>query len=89
MSATQNDNTDMMSTVQKMQADFTKLLEGQGQSGQELTSGQMLLMGFNGLFTLLDDRFTSMLESVDSLDISESWRKVDSVREARSMQVSS
>lgn len=55
---------------------------------QDLTPGQMLLMGFNGLFTRLEEEFASLLESVDSLQVPSMWRKVDVIKEAKSLQVS-
>ena len=69
-----------------MEEHFMQIIEGKGH-GSDLTSGQMLLMGFNGLFTRLDDEFSSMLETVDGLNVPDIWKKVDAVREARSMQV--
>ena len=64
-----------------------QIIEGKGQGSSDLTSGQMLLMGFNGLFTRLDDEFTNLLEAVDAINVPNIWKKVDAVREARSMQV--
>ena len=72
--------------VTMMEEHFMQIIEGKGH-GSDLTSGQMLLMGFNGLFTRLDDEFSSMLETVDGLNVPDIWKKVDAVREARSMQV--
>lgn len=70
-----------------MQIQYAELLEGQDPEATELTPGQMLLMGFNGLFTRLEDEFTDLMESMDSLEVPDVWRKVDAVREGRSMQV--
>ena len=81
-----------------MQVQFNDLLQGsstdEGEDptsdpnrGHDLTPGQMLLMGFNGLFTRLDADFTEMQEALGKLNIPDIWRKVDVVREARSMQV--
>ncbi|GFO31315.1 serine/threonine-protein kinase smg1, partial [Plakobranchus ocellatus] len=54
----------------------------------QLTSGQMLLMGFDGLFTRLESDFAEVLDSVALLDVPIVWKKVDTVREAKSMQLS-
>ena len=46
-----------------------------------------MLMGFDGLFTRLESDFAEVLDSVAMLDVPTVWRKVDTVREAKSMQV--
>lgn len=56
---------------------------GQG----ELSPGQMLLMGFDGLFTRLDTEFSQLLSCVSAIDIPEAWGKVDAVCQARALQV--
>ncbi|KAJ8319497.1 hypothetical protein KUTeg_004588 [Tegillarca granosa] len=81
-----NDNLEMITVVKRMQIQYAELLEGQDPEATELTPGQMLLMGFNGLFTRLEDEFTDLMESMDSLEVPDVWRKVDAVREGRSMQ---
>ena len=63
-----------------------RLLEGGGGAG-DLSPGQMLLMGFNGLFTRLDDDFLKLLECVDMMQVPEIWKKVDVIKEAKSLQV--
>ena len=63
------------------------MLMERGQESQGLSSGQMLLMGFDGLFTRLDDEFGTLLECVDMMQVPEVWKKVDVVREAKSLQV--
>lgn len=73
----------MMTVVKRMQLQFQEMLQGSG----ELTPGQMLLMGFNGLFTRLEDEFTDLMEAIDDLRVPDVWRKVDAVREGKSMQV--
>lgn len=47
----------------------------------------MLLMGFDGLFTRLDSEFAQLLACVSVLEIPDAWRKVDAIREARTLQV--
>lgn len=48
----------------------------------------MLLMGFNGLFTRLEDEFASLMECMDGLNVQHIWKKVDVVKEAKGLQVS-
>ena len=71
-----------------MQTEFENLLQRADLDSQDLSPGQMLLMGFNGLFTKLNTDFTSMLEAVALLAVPDVWRKVDVVKEAKSLQVS-
>lgn len=63
------------------------LLESGVGGMNELAPGQMLLMGFNGLFTRLDDEFHTVLACVDTMSVPDVWKKVDVIREARSLQV--
>lgn len=81
----QNDNLEMMTVVKRMQIQYQDLLQGRDSS--ELSPGQMLLMGFDGLFTRLEDEFTDLMEAIDGLQVPDVWRKVDAVREGKSMQV--
>ena len=84
-----------ITVVKKMRVKFGELLmvpasvvgHGSKPVGSDLTPGQMLLMGFNGLFTRLDADFASMLEAISKLQVPDMWRKVDVVKEASSMQV--
>ncbi|XP_048245963.1 serine/threonine-protein kinase SMG1-like isoform X1 [Haliotis rufescens] len=85
----ENDSMECMTIVRNMQCDFNKLLQGSDHDSGDLTPGQMLLMGFNGLFTRLENEFASMLEAIDSVQVPDVWRKVDVVKEAKSMQLSS
>ncbi|KAK3583612.1 hypothetical protein CHS0354_039435 [Potamilus streckersoni] len=83
------ENSEIMSLVRKMQAAFAELVEGQSQDSSDMTPGQMLLMGFNGLFARLESEFTELMDSMDFIQVPDAWRKVDLVREAKSMQLSS
>ena len=71
-----------------MQLQYQELLQGRDSDSSELTPGQMLLMGFDGLFTRLEDEFTDLMETIDNLKMPDVWRKVEAVREGKSMQVS-
>lgn len=93
----QGETTDVLSKVQQMQIAFNQLLQGLHQPAQDraqegghsdLSPGQMLLMGFDGLFTRLDSEFTQLLSCVSNLHIPDAWGKVDAVREARTLQLS-
>lgn len=81
----QNDNLEMMAVVKRMQTQYQEILAGPEEG--EMSPGQMLLMGFNGLFTRLEDEFTGLMDAMDSLQVPEVWRKVDAVREGKAMQV--
>ncbi|WAQ96320.1 SMG1-like protein [Mya arenaria] len=82
-----NENLELLQRVSSMEAQFKSLLEsGMSGSPQELTPGQMLLMGFNGLFTRLEDEFSTLLECIDGLQVPTVWKKVDVIKEAKSLQ---
>ena len=76
-----------MTVVQAMHQQFDHLLQSSDPNGTDLSPGQMLLMGFNGLFTKLERDFSTMLEQVAKVVVPDVWRKVDVVREARAIQV--
>ena len=42
---------DSLTVVRKLKLKYDELLQGSNPESTSLTSGQMLLMGFNGLFT--------------------------------------
>lgn len=52
---------------------------------EALTPGQMLLMGFNGLFEKLQMEGNALIATLSTLDIPSSWRKIDQIREAKEM----
>lgn len=52
---------------------------------ETLTPGQMLLMGFNGLFEKLQMEGNALIATLSTLDIPSSWRKIDQIREAKEM----
>ncbi|KAH9498432.1 Serine/threonine-protein kinase smg1 [Bulinus truncatus] len=80
--------------IHKLELEFTELVQNCSNTNNaklnadQLTSGQMLLIGFNGLFTRLEADFAELLDSVESLEVPTVWKKVDTVREAKSMQLS-
>ncbi|XP_031845911.1 serine/threonine-protein kinase Smg1 isoform X3 [Nomia melanderi] len=52
---------------------------------ETLTPGQMLLMGFNGLFEKLQMEGNALIGTLSALDIPAGWRKIDQIREAKEM----
>ncbi|XP_011302537.1 serine/threonine-protein kinase SMG1 isoform X2 [Fopius arisanus] len=54
-----------------------------GQDSESLTPGQMLLMGFNGLFEKLQIEANTLVSTLGSLDIPACWKKIDQIREAK------
>ncbi|XP_058794779.1 serine/threonine-protein kinase SMG1 [Phymastichus coffea] len=52
---------------------------------ETLTAGQMLLMGFNGLFEKLQMEGNALISTLSSVEIPASWKKIDQVREAKDM----
>lgn len=50
-----------------------------------VTSGKMLLMGFNGLFEKLTSEWKNLAGALSSLNIPNSWKKVDQVKEAKTI----
>ena len=52
---------------------------------ETLTPGQMLLMGFNGLFEKLQMEGNALVMTLSTLDIPPCWKKIDQIREAKEM----
>lgn len=52
---------------------------------ETLTPGQMLLMGFNGLFEKLQMEGNNLVATLSSLDVPLNWKKIDQIREAKGM----
>lgn len=47
------------------------------------TEGQMLLVGFNGLFDKLTQELDSLVSTMSNIEVPSSWRKLDQVKEAK------
>ncbi|XP_076757575.1 serine/threonine-protein kinase Smg1 isoform X3 [Xylocopa sonorina] len=82
----------IQSVVNNMRLRFEALLsrpaESQSQESNQdeaLTPGQMLLMGFNGLFEKLQMEGNALIATLSTLDIPPSWRKIDQIKEAKEM----
>ena len=52
-----------------------------------MTSGQMLLAGFNGLFTKVTSELTDMFAAFKQVDIDKHELKFDCVKDAQDLQV--
>ncbi|XP_034948666.1 serine/threonine-protein kinase SMG1 isoform X2 [Chelonus insularis] len=57
------------------------------QDSESLMPGQMLLMGFNGLFEKLHVEGNTLITSLATLDIPTCWKKIDQIREAKEIAV--
>lgn len=55
------------------------------QQSEVLTQGKMLLMGFNGLFDKLSQELDNLVNMVSSVEVPPSWRRLDQVKEAKSI----
>lgn len=76
--------------VANMRLRFEALLSRQAEvqdlnQEETLTPGQMLLMGFNGLFEKLQMEGNALVTTLSSLDIPMNWKKIDQIREAKEM----
>ncbi|XP_015127883.1 serine/threonine-protein kinase SMG1 [Diachasma alloeum] len=79
----------VQSLVSNVRLRFDALLSRQpelrevDQDSESLTPGQMLLMGFNGLFEKLQIEANALISTLGSLDIPACWKKIDQIREAK------
>ncbi|XP_014248245.1 serine/threonine-protein kinase SMG1 isoform X2 [Cimex lectularius] len=75
----ESQHTSFMVPVESLRMQFEELLS---HGEDNLTQGQMLLMGFNGLFTNLEDGRDVLLGHLKSLTSPPAWKIVDQIREA-------
>ncbi|XP_043258587.1 serine/threonine-protein kinase SMG1 isoform X3 [Colletes gigas] len=80
----------IQSVVNNMRLRFEALLSRPAEiqepnQDETLTPGQMLLMGFNGLFEKLQMEGNALIATLSTLDIPGAWRKIDQIREAKEM----
>lgn len=54
---------------------------------QEIQSGRMLLMGFNGLFAVVELRSRELADHL-AIPVPQAWRKIDHISDAMHMSVS-
>ncbi|XP_055937546.1 serine/threonine-protein kinase SMG1-like isoform X2 [Argiope bruennichi] len=64
-------------TVKKLRNEFESLMQRSEPQITGLNQGQMLLMGFNGLFTKVDSDLEALLTFLDNLLVPASWQKLD------------
>lgn len=62
--------------------EFLTLIPTQSES---LSQGKMLLMGFNGLFEKLSQEIINLVQTLGTLDVPKSWKKLDHVKDARNI----
>ena len=67
---------------------FERLFEANVDSS-EMTPGQMLLMGFAGMYSRLDADFKALVDAASAVQIIDKYKKADLVREAAMLQVMS
>ncbi|XP_054706809.1 serine/threonine-protein kinase SMG1-like [Uloborus diversus] len=72
-------------TVKKLRNEFESLMQRTEPQISGLNHGQMLLMGFNGLFTKIDSDLEVLLSFLDNLGIPSSWQKLDLYRDTVSL----
>ncbi|KAK9892622.1 hypothetical protein WA026_021000 [Henosepilachna vigintioctopunctata] len=70
----------VLERVAKLKTGFLSLINGQTET---LTSGRMLLMGFNGLFEKLTMEWNNLTNSLSSINLPNSWKKIDQVKDAK------
>lgn len=70
----------------ELRTGFESLIQRPG-SADSLSPGQMLFMGFNGLFENLALGGNTLTASLSSLNTPTAWRTVDQLREAKSLSV--
>lgn len=68
----------------KLRSDFEALLHAQSTS-DTLMPGQMLLMGFNGLFDKLQVDSYNLTSNLSTLETPPCWRKIDQIKEAKAL----
>ncbi|GIY22261.1 hypothetical protein CDAR_374792 [Caerostris darwini] len=64
-------------TVKKLRNEFESLMQKSDPQISGLNLGQMLLMGFNGLFTKVDSDLEALLTFLDNFAIPNGWQKLD------------
>ena len=83
-------STEAAARVKQLWSRFNELLQAPSDrdGASDLSSGQMLLMGFNGLFLQLEADFSAMLEAGTRLRVPDQWMtSVDVLAEASVLQV--
>ncbi|XP_060520485.1 serine/threonine-protein kinase SMG1 isoform X2 [Cylas formicarius] len=72
----------VLEKIATIESKFLALIPTQSES---LSQGQMLLMGFNGLFDKLTQEINDLVKTLGELDVPKSWKKLDHVKEAKNI----
>ncbi|XP_053551228.1 serine/threonine-protein kinase SMG1 isoform X2 [Bombina bombina] len=83
-------NAHYIDIARSLHSQYGELIQPRNDSVEEtpkMTAGQMLLVAFDGMFAQVETAFTSLIEKLQKMEIPQSWRKIDIIREARSTQV--
>lgn len=72
----------VLAQVAEIRSKYTSLVQPQN---EVLSQGKMLLMGFNGLFDKLTEELDSLINTVGKIEVPLSWRRLDQVKEAKSI----
>lgn len=79
----QSPHESVQTLISELRSNFDALL--QSQPSEPLTAGQMLLMGFNGLFDKLQEESNRLITALSTLETPICWKKVDQLREAKAL----
>lgn len=82
----QSPNEGCQTIVQEVRNKFCKLIKKP--ENVILSQGEMLLIGFNGLFEDVSLANENFIKMTSKLKISTAWKTVDQIREAKSLLVS-
>jgi len=72
--------------VQEIRKQFVELIKKP--EGVVLSQGEMLLIGFHGLFENVSLANENVIKMISKLKIPTTWKTVDQIREAKSLLVS-
>lgn len=82
----QSPNESCQSVVQEIRTKFAELIKKP--DNMVLSQGEMLLIGFNGLFEDVSLANENFIKMTSKLKVSTAWKTVDQIREAKSLLVS-
>lgn len=71
--------------LSNLRRDFENLLHANQTTSDNLTPGQMLLMGFNGLFDKLQVDSHNLISTLASIETPSCWKKIDQFKDAKSL----
>lgn len=82
----QSPNEGCQAVVQEVRTKFAELIKKP--ENVVLSQGEMLLIGFNGLFEDVSLANENVIKMTSKLKVSTAWKTVDQIREAKSLLVS-